>query len=210
MSGSQRMSKERLMVFKRFTADMATLSKCTDKGNACVITDASGSQVYAIGINGGAKGGPDCLCNLDGTKYTCVHAEANALAKCTSTDPHKVVICTQAPCVTCAALMVNNGVKQVYYISKYKSEAGLKILRDADVYVQDISDEHIQETWLDMLIDTLNACGFVKLSAQTAAGRWTAAAQECVIEAAKKKGSDMLVTTMADGLFIEWRNVYNG
>lgn len=204
MNGSQRMSKERLMVFKRFTVDMSTLSKCQDKGNACVITDASGSQVYAIGINGGAKGGPDCLCHLDGTKYTCVHAEANALAKNTSTDPNKCVICTQAPCVTCAALMVNSGVKQVYYINKYKSEAGIKILKDAGAYVQDISDEQIQNDWVDRIIDSLHANSFVVLSSKAAAGKWTQEACDRIVEAGEKVGRKTQVTTQVCGLLIEW------
>lgn len=210
MNGSRLMNNDRLMVFKRFTLDMATLSKCTDKGNACVITDAAGSQVYAIGINGGAKGGPNCLCELDGTKYTCVHAEANALAKSTSTDPDKCVICTQAPCVTCAALMVNNGVKQVYYINKYKSDAGIKILKDAGVHVQDISDEQIKKDWVDHLIDALHACGFISLSSKSVQGRWNQEARDRIIEAGEKLGYVTTVTTQVNGLLVEWHNYEKG
>lgn len=135
MSGSKRMNAARLKVFSNFVSDLTTLSKCTDKKVACIITDAEGSQVYSIGINGGARGGPDCLCALDGTKYTCVHAEANALAKCTIRDPEKVIISSYSPCVTCAALMINSGVSAVYYQKLYKSDAGLKMLQEAGVRV---------------------------------------------------------------------------
>lgn len=132
-SSAKRMNYRRLMVFKRFVLDLTTLSKCTDKHVACIITDAAGQQIYSIGINGGPKGGPDCLCHLDSTKYTCVHAEANALAKCTTNDPNKVVISSYSPCVTCASLMINSGVSILYYCGVYKSRTGLELLHAAGI-----------------------------------------------------------------------------
>lgn len=210
MSGSHLMSKRRLEVFRRFTHDLSGLSKCIDRGNACVITDATGTQVYAIGINGGVKGGADCLCHLDGTRYTCIHAEANALAKCTSTDSDKCAICTQAPCVTCAALMVNSGVRQVYYMNSYKSEEGLKILRNAGVHVQDISNGVEAETWLDKIIGMLDANGFYSLSKQQALGKWDTAATDTIIAAGKARGYDTVITTQPASIFIEWRCMKNG
>lgn len=210
MNGSPHMSNDRLMVFKRFVLDLTTLSKCTDKQVACIITDAAGSQVYSIGINGGAKGGPDCLCQLDGTRYTCVHAEANALAKCTTHDDNKVVVSSFGPCVTCAALMVNSGIKQFYYMSDYKSEAGLKILRDAGVYCRNISDEQAQKDWVDKLIDVLHCCGFVNITRASALGRWNTEAKDRVVEAGEKLGYETHITTQTTGLLLEWREKTNG
>lgn len=145
------MDRQRLIVFRDFVMNLAKLSKCTDKGVAAIITDKEGTQVYSIGINGGPKHGADCLCKLGG-KYTCVHAEANALAKCTVADPSKVFICSFSPCVTCAALIVNSGASAVYYVEKYKDDAGLKVLRDAGIEAMCI-DSHTLE--LDSIIDKL-------------------------------------------------------
>ncbi len=128
------MKEDRRKVFSRFALELATLSKCSDRGVAAVITDKAMSQVYSIGINGGPKGGLDCLCALGG-KYTCVHAEANALAKCTSADPEKVMFCTLSPCVTCASLIINNGFSAVVVIDSYKDNTGLKMLQDAGIEV---------------------------------------------------------------------------
>lgn len=153
------MDKNRLAVFRHFVEDLATLSKCSDKHTATIITDRDGSQVYSIGINGGPKGGSDCLCNGD-TKYTCVHAEANALAKCMTHDPYKVAICLLSPCVTCASLMVNCGVKEVYYIQKYKDDTAIQILKNSGVRVVDISDQGITESNFNRLIDKLKASGY--------------------------------------------------
>ena len=124
----------RIQVFKRFVEDLATLSKCTDKHIAAIIVDNEATQVYSIGINGGPKGGQDCLCTLGG-KYTCAHAEANALAKCTADCHGKMMICMMSPCVTCATLIVNAGIASVYYINKYKDDTGLQILQQAGIRV---------------------------------------------------------------------------
>lgn len=200
------MSAARLKVFKRFTEDLTTLSKCKDKKVACIITDAEGTQVYSIGINGGAKGGPDCLCELDGSRYTCVHAEANALAKCTATDQNKVVISSFGPCVTCAALMVNSGVRQFYYIGDYKSDAGLKILIDAGVYCENISDEAQEKRWLEGVYDVLNANGFIKLTRTTLSiQRFESIVQACMAEG-KRRGKEVLALSQPDdSIIIEWR-----
>lgn len=124
----------RMLVFKNFVRELADLSKCVDKKQAAIIINKDGTQVYSIGVNGGPKGGLDCLCNTPG-KYTCIHAEANAIAKCTVADPCKIMICTTSPCVTCAALITNSGFTEVYYLREWKDTMGLRILRDAGIQV---------------------------------------------------------------------------
>lgn len=136
------MDRRRIEVFRDFVLNLATLSKCSDKGVAAIITNKEGTQVYSIGINGGPKHGTDCLCKLGG-KYTCVHAEANALAKCTVADPEKVFICSYSTCVTCAALIVNSGASAVYYVERYKDDTGLQILQSAGIVVKCIDKDFL-------------------------------------------------------------------
>lgn len=128
---------ERIRVFGSFVRDLTTLSKCQDKGVAAIIINADASQVYSIGLNGGPKGGLDCLCQLNG-KYSCIHAEANALAKCNTADQHKIMICTLSPCVTCASLIANNGFDTVYFLDRYRDDLGLRILKEASINVQQL------------------------------------------------------------------------
>lgn len=136
------MDRRRIEVFRDFVMNLAALSKCKDKGVAAIITDKDGTQVYSIGINGGPRHGVDCLCKLGG-KYTCVHAEANALAKCTVADPQKVFFCSFSPCVTCAALIVNSGASAVYYVEQYKDDTGLQILQSAGIVVKCIDKDFL-------------------------------------------------------------------
>lgn len=130
------MKCDRLMVFSRFTTDLAQLSKCEDKKTAAILVDTDLKQVLSIGINGGISGGVQCLCT--NPKYTCIHAEANALLKCISTEKRKVMLCVLSPCVTCAAMIINAGVVAVYFQTRYKNIEGLRLLHDASVEVYEL------------------------------------------------------------------------
>lgn len=125
---------KRLRVFARFARDLANLSKCEEHHVAALITDRDMTQVYSIGINGGPKGLVDCMCNIDG-KYGCVHAEINALVKCRSNDPDKVMFITLSPCKQCAAAIINapGGFSTVYYLEQWKDTTGLTLLKNAGI-----------------------------------------------------------------------------
>ena len=126
----------RAQIFKRFAEDLATLSKCKERQVAAVITDKDMSQVYSIGINGGPKGLVDCMCAIDG-KYGCIHAEINALVKCTSSTPDKVMFVTLSPCKQCAAAIINapGGFSAVYYSEQWKDTTGIELLKAAGIRV---------------------------------------------------------------------------
>lgn len=128
-----------MKVFKDFTQNLATLSKCEERQVAAIITDKSLTQVYSIGINGGPKGLADCMCNIDG-KYGCVHAEINALIKDKSSDEGKVMFVTLSPCKQCAAAIINapKGFSAVYYFEDWKDDTGIKLLRSAGITVAKI------------------------------------------------------------------------
>ena len=87
------MTKDRVVVFANFARELAKLSKCEERKVAAIITDKDLAQIYSIGLNGGPKGLVDCMCKIDG-KYGCVHAEINALIKCRSDAPDKVMFVT--------------------------------------------------------------------------------------------------------------------
>lgn len=159
------MDRRRIEVFRDFVMNLAALSKCKDKGVAAIITDKDGTQVYSIGINGGPRHGVDCLCGLGG-KYTCVHAEANALAKCTVVDPQKVFFCSFSTCVTCAALIVNSGASAVYYVEQYKDDTGLQILQSAGIVVKCIDKDFLA---FEDALDRLRVGHEVRLSPRDAA-----------------------------------------
>lgn len=125
---------DRINIFGRFVKDLSTLSKCTERAVAAVITDKDMTQVYSIGINGGPQGLADCMCAIDG-KYGCVHAEINALVKCKSDDKDKIMFVTLSPCKQCAAAIINapGGFSAVYYLEAWKDSTGIKLLEAAGI-----------------------------------------------------------------------------
>ena len=135
------MLNKRVKLFMHFAYELSQLSKCCERKVAAVITDRDMSQVYSIGLNGGPKGLVDCMCNLGG-KYGCVHAEINALVKCTNTDKDKVMFVTLSPCAACAAAIINapGSFSTVYHTEKWKDDTGIKLLEAAGIRVV-----HLQE-----------------------------------------------------------------
>lgn len=123
-------------VFKNFVINLATLSKCTERQVAAIITDKDMTQVYSIGLNGGPTGLADCMCALGG-KYGCIHAEINALIKCRNDEADKVMFVTLSPCKQCAAAIINSpgSFSTVYYVEEWKDNTGIKLLEAAGIKV---------------------------------------------------------------------------
>lgn len=118
-----------------FVWQLREVSKCKDRGVACIICSHDLHQIYSIGINGGAKGmDEECLCHT-GDKYSCIHAEANALIKLTTHVPDKIMICSLAPCGQCAAMIINEpgGFAEVWYLELYHDTSGLFLLNKAGI-----------------------------------------------------------------------------
>ena len=129
-------NKARMAVFKDFTNSLASLSKCSERRVAAIITDKDLTQIYSIGINGGPKGLADCMCVIDG-KYGCLHAEINALIKCRTNSSDKIMFVTLSPCKQCAAAIINapGGFSAVYYFEEWKDDSGIKLLKAAGIHV---------------------------------------------------------------------------
>lgn len=125
---------KRAHIMMDFAINLAGESKCEERGVAAVVTNHSMSQVLSIGVNGGPKGLADCLCIVDG-KYGCIHAEINALNKCNSEVPRKIMFVTLAPCKQCAAAIINDegGYSTIYYRESWKEDTGLLLLNAAGI-----------------------------------------------------------------------------
>jgi len=101
-------------------------------------------RIIAIGYNGAPSGMPHCLdvgCEMkDGGCIRTVHAEANLIAFAAkegiSTNNCTVYI-TFEPCLTCAKLMINAGIRRVVILGKQgaypRSADGVALLVKANV-----------------------------------------------------------------------------
>ena len=72
------------------------------------------------------------------TKPYVLHAEANAItkvAKSNNSSEGAALYVTQGPCIECAKLIIQSGIKRVIYCNKYHTEDGIKLLKRAKVEV---------------------------------------------------------------------------
>ena len=75
------------------------------------------------------------------TKPEVLHAEANCLmkvAKTTNSSLGSTLYVTHAPCIGCAKIIHQAGVKSVYYKHIYRNEDGIKFLETCKVEVTKI------------------------------------------------------------------------
>lgn len=77
------------------------------------------------------------------TKPEVLHAESNAVAKLARSSESgegASAFVTHQPCMECAKLLYQSGIKEVYYVHPYRLADGLKFLRECNIPVEQISD----------------------------------------------------------------------
>lgn len=76
------------------------------------------------------------------TKPEVLHAESNAvskMAKSTVSANGADMFITHGPCIDCAKLIFQAGVKRVFYSTDYRSQTGIEFLKKSGVTVEKIS-----------------------------------------------------------------------
>jgi dCMP deaminase len=110
------------------------------KVGALVVKD---DRIISIGYNG-MPGGWDNNCEYeleDGTTKTkpeVLHAETNAiakLAKSTESGLDADLFVTHSPCLDCAKLIYQSGIRRVYYATNYRDDSGIAFLKASYVEV---------------------------------------------------------------------------
>jgi dCMP deaminase len=77
------------------------------------------------------------------TKPEVLHAETNAiakLAKSTESGNGADLFVTHSPCLDCAKLIYQSGIKRVYYGEDYRDDAGIKFLKVSGVIVEKLDE----------------------------------------------------------------------
>ena len=105
-------------------------------------------MIISDGFNGTPVGFENICENEQGlTKPYVLHAEANALTKVArshNSSEGSTMYVTTSPCIECAKLMIQSGVKRVVYAEEYHVTDGFDLLRRAGVEVCKLEDIHKQ------------------------------------------------------------------
>lgn len=83
----------------------------------------------------------DVCCSKSITKREVLHAESNAitkLAKSTMTSDGADLYTTTAPCFDCAKLIIQAGIRRVYYSEDYRDMSGVELLNKTNIEVKEV------------------------------------------------------------------------
>ena len=109
---------------------------------AIVVKD---NRVISIGYNG-MPSGWDNNCEFEElgnlkTRPEVLHAETNAIAKLARSNESGLdadIFITHAPCMDCAKLIYQAGIKNVYYRNSYRDDDGITFLSRSIINVEKI------------------------------------------------------------------------
>lgn len=103
---------------------------------ALVVKD---KMIISDGYNGTPSGFENiCEDENNKTKPYVLHAEANAItkvAKSSNSSDGATMYVTSSPCMECAKLIIQAGIKRVVFTDNYRLEDGIQLLKRADIEV---------------------------------------------------------------------------
>lgn len=130
--------------YKKFFMDIAIrcseMSTCCSRSVGAVLV--KDKQIIATGFNGVPSGIPhpkQCIRKKLNIKSgqrlelsECVHAEANCIIQCARyavSCENSILFSTTQPCADCTKLILNSGIKKVYYSEDYQLSDEFDFLR---------------------------------------------------------------------------------
>ena len=121
----------------RMASIWAENSYCTRRQVGALIV--KNQRIISDGYNGTPSGFENiCEDENNVTKPYVLHAEANAItkiARSNNSSDGATLYVTASPCIECAKLIIQSGIKRVVYSEKYRLEDGLELLQRAGIEV---------------------------------------------------------------------------
>lgn len=138
--------------FMEIAFSVAKRSTCTRRQvGAVAVKD---KRILATGYNGAPAGVAHCLdigCLRDKLKIQsgerhelcrAIHAEQNIIIQAATYGVSILeadIYCTTFPCFICSKMLINAGIKSIYYSEYYPDEFSKQILDEANVHIEKIN-----------------------------------------------------------------------
>jgi dCMP deaminase len=144
-------NREKQMQFDRRYLEMAKIwaenSYCKRRKVGALIVKEK--MIISDGYNG-TPAGFENICEDDDfkTKPYVLHAEANAItkvAKSNNSSEDATLYVTTSPCMECAKLIIQSGIKRVVFSDRYHNADGLNLLYRAGIEVLYVNLEEENE-----------------------------------------------------------------
>lgn len=135
--------------YMKMTQAFAELSYAVRAKVGCVIVSPEG-QIISQGYNGMPSGMDNCCEHEEDGKLVSnkevLHAESNAITKCAKyggkTDGCTIYV-TLSPCIDCAKLIVQSGIRRVVYGERYHNTEGIDFLSRVGIQVDYLNIEEL-------------------------------------------------------------------
>jgi dCMP deaminase len=138
--------------FLTITRQVAERSTCLRaQVGAVIVRD---KNILATGYNGSPAGLPHCLdvgCliyrsttpsgEVEENCFRCIHAEINAIAQAAKNGAgirDAGIYITHTPCIHCFKVLINTGIKRIFYEKPYKLHTIQELLAYTDVTLEQI------------------------------------------------------------------------
>jgi dCMP deaminase len=133
--------------YLRMAAVWAENSYCKRRQvGALIVKD---KMIISDGYNGTPAGFENVCEDEDGlTKFYVLHAEANAITKIACSNNNSkgsTLYVTASPCIECAKLIIQAGIKRVVYSEQYRLTEGIELLQKAKIEVVYIGKEELDK-----------------------------------------------------------------
>jgi dCMP deaminase len=139
--------------FLQITRQVADRSTCNRaKVGAVIVRDKS---ILATGYNGAPAGMPHCIdagClvytsrtptgEVEENCFRTIHAEINAIAQAAKNGASirdADIYITHTPCIHCVKVLINTGIKRIFYEREYKRATIEELLRGANIELEHVS-----------------------------------------------------------------------
>ena len=132
----------------------AELSSATRLHVGCVVV--KDNTIIGIGYNGMPSGWdnncedeikwPNGDIKFLTTKPEVLHAETNAIAKLARSNESGLgsdMFITHSPCLDCAKLIFQSGIKRVFYSEEYRDDTGTEFLKKSGIEVTHVDDANV-------------------------------------------------------------------
>ena len=130
------------IAYLKIAREWGKLSYCKRRQVGAIIV--KNNMIISDGYNG-TPSGFENVCEDDNnfTKWYVLHAEANAITKLAQSNESSkdaVLFCTHEPCIDCAKLIHQSGIKHVIYKNSYDADkgSGLEFLEKSGCNVEKI------------------------------------------------------------------------
>ena len=149
-------------MFSQICTIVAQRSTCLRSQVGALIV--KNGRIVSMGYNGPVSGMPSCVkplplmelgmesmrgkvkervCMGPGCTRS-LHAETNAIAFAARAGVSVegcTMYCSMSPCINCAKVIVNSGIKELKYLEEYRDTSGLELLRKAGITVEQVKEK---------------------------------------------------------------------